>query len=403
MNGKSDLKLYIQQPEGFIDKRYPRKVLRLNKSLYGLKQAPRIWYLLLCSQIYALGFLACGSDTSIYYSASQQIFLAVYVDDILIFGKNKFACDGVYNALSKQFRTEYLGAPKTFLGLNIIQTSTTISINQTGYIDRILARFKMSNCAPASTLLNASLPLQKAYESDKWTNQTNYQELIGSLNHLAVYSRPDISFAVSKLAQFNSEPTITHLRAAQHVLRYLRATKDLSITYGNASNLTTVGYADADWGSDKDDRKSTTGYVFMINNGPVSWTSRKQTTVATSTMEAEYMALSDASREAIARQQLFTDLDVPTTSPVLYSDNQAALTIAQNPVHHQRSKHIDIRYHFIRDTVQNDKITIDYIPTAQQTADILTKALGPQLHGKCLHGLYRRMKQETNKGGNVGI
>lgn len=113
--------------------------------------------------------------------------------------------------------------------------------------------------------------------------------------------------------------------------------------------------------------------------------------------------MSDASREAIARQQLFTDINVPAATPILYSDNQAALAIAQNPVHHQRSKHIDIRYHFVRDTVQNDKIVIDYIPTSQQTADILTKALGPQLHGNCLQGLYWRLKQEANKGGTVGI
>jgi hypothetical protein len=221
-------------------------------------------------------------------------------------------------------------------------------------------------------------------------DQTHYQELIGSLNHLAVYSRPDISFAVSKLAQFNSDPTLIHLRSAQHVLRYLQGTKDLAITYGNAKDLTPKGFADADWGSDKDDRKSMTGYVFIINNGPVSWTSHKQTTVATSTMEAEYMSLSDASREAIARQQLYMDLNIQISTPLLYSDNQAALAIAQNPVHHQRSKHIDIRYHFIRNAVQNDQVKIDYVPTANQTADILTKALGPQQHVRCIEGLYGR-------------
>jgi hypothetical protein len=165
-------------------------------------------------------------------------------------------------------------------------------------------------------------------------------------------------------------------------------------------DLTANGFADADWGSDRDDRKSVTGYVFMINNGPVSWTSHKQSTVATSTMEAEYMALSDASREAIARQQLFTDLNISIPIPRLYSDNQAALAIAQNLVHHQRSKHIDIRYHFVRHTVQNDQLTIDYVPTAAQTADLLTKALGPQAHTRCIQGLFYA---KENKGGNVGI
>jgi hypothetical protein len=400
LNGNSDLELYIQQPEGFINPKYPQKVLQLNKSLYGLKQAPRIWYLLLCSQIFNLGFQSCGSDSSIYYSPTQRIILAVYVNDILIFGKLKTACDSIYQALSKQFRMEYLGPPKTFLGLNIVRTATTISINQSGYIDRMLTRFKMSTCSPIHTPLNASLPLQKAQDSDKGADQTNYQELIGSLNHLAVYSRPDISFAVSKLSQFNSDPTTTHFRAAQHILRYLQATKDISITYGTSKDLTANRFADADWGSDRDDRKSVTGYVFMINNGPVSWTSHKQSTVATSTMEAEYMALSDASREVIARQQLFTDLNISIPIPRVYSDNQAALAIAQNPVHHQHSKHIDIRYHFIRHAVQNDQLIIDYVPTAAQTADLLTKALGPQAHARCIQGLFNA---KENKGGNVGI
>jgi hypothetical protein len=173
----------------------------------------------------------------------------------------------------------------------------------------------------------------------------------------------------------------------------LKGTTNHSITYGGGG-LEIVGYADADWGSDKDDRKSTTGYVFMINGGPVSWTSHKQSSTAVSTMEAEYMALSDASREAIARIHLYDDLSnlyndlrdlfkgyaITKSIPILFSDSQSALALTGEASNYPRAKHIDIRYHFIREAIQKDTITVDYIPKLSQIADIFTKALGPQLH-----------------------
>ena len=180
------------------------------------------------------------------------------------------------------------------------------------------------------------------------------------------------------------------MKAARHVLRYLKGTKYYSIVYGDVqssayatalrSKVQIIGYADADWGSDKDDRKSTTGYIFIINRGAVSWTSHKQTSNAVSTMEAEYMALSDASREAIARIQLYSDLTIYTPSPLLFSDSQSALALTGDPTNYSRSKHIDIRYHFIRDVIQKNQISVDYIPSTDQPADILTKALGPLPH-----------------------
>ena len=204
------------------------------------------------------------------------------------------------------------------------------------------------------------LPLHKVAPSDKQTDPQSYQELTGSLNHAAVFSRPDIAFAVSKLSQFNSDPTETHMKAARRVLAYLKGTINHSIVYGNASHNDihaytrafhpdqVLGFADADYVTDKDDRKSQTGYVFMINNGPVSWTSHKQTSVALSTMEAEYMSLSDASREAIARIHLYSDLDVSTVSPpLLYSDSTSALSLTDESAPYQRSKPIDTRYHYI--------------------------------------------------------
>ena len=304
INGNSDVALYIQQPEGFINPRFPHKVLCLNKSLHGLKQAPRIWYLLLCSRIMEYGFVPCESDPCIHFSPERHMIIAVYVDDILIFGDNSDQCVEVYTYLAQQFRLNNLEAPTTFLGLNISRdwNQHTITIDHTGYIDHLLQQFNMLNAVPTKTPLNPTLPLQKRQHHEKPADSELYQSITGSLNHLAVYSRPDIPFTVSKLSQYNKDPSNTHLKAAHHVLRYIKGTRKYSIMYGGTRSAILIfnGYSDASHGGDFDDGKSTTGWVFMINNGPVSWSSHKQSTVAISTMEVEYMALSEAGREAIA-------------------------------------------------------------------------------------------------------
>ena len=337
--------------------------------------------------------------------------MAIYVDDILICGPNELICEEFFTTISQFFKMEDKGSVSSFLGLNIIRTPDYIAINQTGYIDRILERFQMVNCKTAKTPLNPSLPLRKATPTDKRTDQNSYQELTGSLNHAAVFSRPDIAYAASKLSQFNSDPTETHMKTARHVLRYLKGTRDYCIVYGNSQNVEIppmnddednglhgvfiTGYADADHGGDKDDRKSTTGYIFVINNGPVSWSSHKQSSNAISTMESEYMAISDASREAIARTQFYTDLDIfPSSPPLILSDSQSALALTGDTTSYQRAKHIDIRYHIIHDVIAKEQITVDYIPTADQPADqpadVLTKALGPQLHQRCVERMGLR-------------
>ena len=199
---------------------------------------------------------------------------------------------------------------------------------------------------------------------------------------MAVFTRPDIAFLVSKLAQFNSNPTTTHLNAAMHVLRYLKGTRNLSIIYKRQPDkVSMVGYSDADWGSDPNDRISYTGFCFMINGGPASYGCRKQSTVAFSSTDSEYMAVSDASREAIARAQFFEELKTPATPVLILSDSQTALEIANGTaVNHRKSKHIDIRYHTIRHYIQEEKIQVNHISSEYQITDIFTKALGPQKH-----------------------
>jgi hypothetical protein len=318
LNGQSDFEIYIRQPEGFINANHPDHVLLLLKSLYGLKQASRIWYLTLYEAIMDLGFTPSEFDPCIFISTQRNMIIAIYVDDILAIGP-QHACDEFANQLNEKFRIVNQGAVSSFLGINVQRTTDgSILLNQIGYIDKMAQRFEINASSSALTPLEHSLPLVKPGANDKRADPTLYRELMGSLNHLAIFTRPDISLAVSKLSQFNQDANLTHLNAARQILKYAISTKHFTIKYGgnenNHGDIRIDGYADADWGSDLTQRKSTTGYIFMMNGGPISWTSKKQTTVALSTMEAEYMALSDASRELLAHLTFFNSISMASNA-----------------------------------------------------------------------------------------
>jgi hypothetical protein len=389
-NGEADFHIFIRQPPGFTNPQYPLShVLHLLKSLYGLKQASRIWYMILCQLLLDLGFTECQTDPCTFYSNERRILIAVYVDDLKMIGKPEDNERCVIE-LSKRFKLRNKGPVSSFLGLNVTYENGGIQLNQIGYIYRKAQEFGLTNSKPCDTPLDPSLPLVLATSDDKLIDPTSYQQLTGSLNHLAITSRPDIAFAVSKLCQFNSNPTATHLKAARRVLRYAFHTRNFSLKYrGDGSfKLELNGFADADYGSNLIDRKSTTGYIFLFCGGPISWQSRKQPTVALSTMEAEYMALSDGIRELLSRMYYITELGISLVQPTItFTDNQAAIALADGEGDYRRAKHIDIRYHFIRDHLLRGTLEINYIPSEKQPADFLTKALPTSKHNACIEAL----------------
>jgi hypothetical protein len=390
-NGEVDFHISIQQPPGFTNPQYPHHVLHLLKSLYGLKQASRIWYMILCQLILDLGFTECQTDPCTFYSNERRILIAVYVDDLKMIGKPEDNERCVIE-LNKRFKLRNNGPVSSFLGLNVTYENGGIQLNQIGYIYRKAQEFGLTTSKPCDTPLDPSLPLVLAKSDDKLIDPTSYQQLTGSLNHLAITSRPDIAFAVSKLCQFNSNPTATHLKAARRVLRYAFHTRNYSLKYSyrgdGSSKLELNGFADADYGSNLIDRKSTTGYVFVFCGGPISWQSRKQPTVALSTMEAEYMALSDGIRELLSRMYYITELGISLIQPTItFTDNQAAIALADGEGDYRRAKHIDIRYHFIRDHLLRGTVEINYIPSEKQPADFLTKALPSSKHNACIKAL----------------
>lgn len=367
------------------------QVCLLKKALYGLKQAGRAWNKVLNKALTSIGAVPLTSDPCLYRmkDAKDLTLVIVYVDDILLISKSRETIKYIKNELAKNFEVKELGDVKSCLGMEFSKDGSKINLHQRGYISEILNRFEMTDCKPVSTPVDQHTKLTKPTEDHNQVEFTHlpYRELVGALTYLSVTTRPDLSFAVSYLGQFNNCYNRTHWTAAKRVLRYLKGTPDCGISYySNQEPL--KGYVDADWGNCGVDRRSYTGYVFLLGGGPVTWDSRKQKTVALSTTEAEYMALSEAVKEAIYLRRFLTESGYEDVANVnLHMDNASALKLAQNPTFHNRSKHIDIRFHFVRDALKEKKLTIHHVSSEDMLADVMTKGLPRAKHLSCIQGL----------------
>lgn len=381
--GKLEENVFMVQPEGFIVEGEETKVCHLNKSLYGLKQAARAWNKRLDKVLLDLGYNRLQSEPCIYLKRGPEniSILAVYVDDLIFIYDNEIELSYLKNGLTKYFGVKDLGELSYCLGLHIARENGTndVKVDQKRYILETLSRFNMSECKTVTTPMDVSIDLRSQTES---AGNVPYQNLIGCLMFLAINTRPDILFAVSFLSQFNQNPMQAHWTAAKRVLQYLKGTLDYGLTFKRTGEPL-CGFVDADWANGSD-RRSYTGYVFKLANAPVSWECKKQPTVALSSTEAEYMALTSAAKEAVFLQRLIGEITGESYVVTLCNDNQSAQKLAQNPVHHNRTKHIDVRYHFIRELVENNKIKLSYLPTDRMLADILTKGLSRCKHQRCV-------------------
>ncbi|SMN02585.1 hypothetical protein SPONN_1431 [uncultured Candidatus Thioglobus sp.] len=330
-----------------------------------------------------MGYVQSTSDPCIYTSSEGETsVIGVYVDDFVIATKDTEKFEEVKAALSEKFDVKDLGRLHYFLGVQVIQDEEkgTIWIGQPTFTESILQKYGMCEAKPVKTPVCVNSKLLKASEESELTDQSLYQSAVGSLLYLATRTRLDIAFAVNNVARYCSKPTKPHWIAVKRIFRYLRGTTHFGLLYSRGSGAPTpIGYSDADWGGDCNDHKSTTGYLFQIGGTAVTWKCKKQSSVALSTAESEYMALSSAAQEAVWIRELNSDLGNPQSQPTLiYEDNQSAIAMAKNPQFHGRSKHIGIKYHFIREQVSNDKICLQYCPTEDMIADILTKGIGPE-------------------------
>lgn len=351
------------------------KVCKLNKSLYGLKQAPRCWNTKFTKFLKSYGFIQSESDHCVFvgHFKNEKVLLILYVDDGLIFSSNKNILELVINALKSNFNLKVLDL-NYFVGLEIDKTKDSIRLTQVNYVEQIIKKFNMSDANASSTPADVNVVLMK--NTDDIVNFP-YREAVGSLLFLASVSRPDISFAVNLICRYVNNPSFEHVKAVKRVIKYLIGTKHMGIEYKDNHEL--VGYSDSDFAGDVESRKSTTGYLYLMNNGPITWTSHKQQTVALSTMEAEFMAACDATKELLWLKQFLSEIGESQINRInLFVDNQAAIKLINNPVYHKRSKHIDIKYNFIREKVEQGYLGIKHTSSSNQLADFLTKALPTQ-------------------------
>ena len=374
----------INPPEGYEEKE--GVVYRLEKSLYGLKQSGRNWNRVLHDCLTENGFTQNQADNCVYSQESKEgkVIIIVWVDDLIIAASDEGKLKKVKGMLAEQFKMKDLGQLKHCLGIDFDFSDECIKMSQEKYINKILQRFNMSECRVRDTPCEQKL--EYSNDAVKMTDIRMYREAVGSLIYLTTCTRPDLSFVVSRLSQYLAEPTEEQWVTVKHVLRYLKGTADKGLTFRRSTeNLGIKAYSDADWAADTSDRRSTTGYCVSLseNSALVSWKAKKQPTVALSTCEAEYMALASTVQECLYLEQLLENMDgYQYTQTVIHKDNQGTIALARNPVNRKRCKHIDIRYHFIRSTVNEGKVNLMYCATDEMVADVMTKPVSRFKLGK---------------------
>ncbi|KAJ4771370.1 Retroelement pol polyprotein-like [Rhynchospora pubera] len=376
LHGDLHEEVYMCLPPGFASK-YPGKVCRLRKSLYGLRQAPRMWFSKLTEALQVYGFTQSYADYSLFTMKKGDVFLAilVYVDDLVIAGNNSEAIVQFKQYLSRTFYMKDLGALKYFLGIEIARNPTGLYLCQRKYTLDIVAECGLLGGKPAAFPIEQNYNLSIA-SGKPMEDPERYRRLIGRLIYLTI-TRPDLCYSVHILAQFMHAPLDVHYDAAIRVMRYLKGSPGQGILLSANSDLTLYGYCDSDWATCPLTRRSLTGYFVMLGTSPISCKTKKQHTVSRSSAEAEYRSMATTACELTWLKALLQSLGVSHAQPMkLMCDSQAALHIAANPVFHERTKHIEIDCHFVRDQIQAGCIIASHVRTNEQLADIFTKALG---------------------------
>jgi hypothetical protein len=377
LHGDLNEEVYMHPPPG-LHLPSSNLVCKLQRSLYGLKQASRQWNTKLTDTLTSSGYTQSKSDYSLFTKQRSAGFtvILVYVDDLVLGGTDVDEINHIKTLLDTKFSIKDLGVLKYFLGFEVARTKAGISLCQRKYTLDLITDAGLLGAKPCSTPMQPQLQLHKS-SGEPISNPTAYRRLIGRLLYLT-HTRPDIAYTVSKLSQFLDSPTNEHMLAGLHVLKYLKQCPGQGLFYSSESSLSLKGFSDSDWGACPDTRRSTTGICFFLGSSLISWKSKKQTVVSRSSSEAEYRALAQATCEGQWLSYLLQDLNIQHSSPIiLYCDNKSALHIAANPVFHERTKHIEIDCHVVRDKVQAGFIHLLPVPSKEQVADILTKSLHP--------------------------
>ncbi|GJU51176.1 retrovirus-related pol polyprotein from transposon TNT 1-94 [Tanacetum coccineum] len=347
LNGNMREEVYVSQPDGFVDKDNPNHVYKLKKALYGLKQAPH---------------------------GKELLLVQIYVDDIIFAASTPELCDLFSKIMCSKFKMSMMGKISFFLGLQISQNPRGIFINQSKYALESLKKYGFDSCDPVDTPMVEKSKLDEDKEG-KAVDPSHYRGMIGTLLYLTA-SRPDLQFAICMCARYQARPTEKHLNAVKRIFRYLKGTVHRGLWYPKDSSIALTAFADADHAGCQDTRRSTSGSMQLLGDRLVSWSSKRQKSAAISSTEAEYIALSGCCAQILWMRSQLTDYGFGFNKIPMYCDNKSAIALCCNNVQHSRSKHIDIRFHFIKEHVENGVIELYFVNTEYQLADIFTKALG---------------------------
>lgn len=376
LNGEVNEELYLTPPEGL---NVPTTVTcRLRRSLYGLKQAPRCWNAKFTEKLSQFGMQKTSSDSCVYVSRGEPtIYLALYVDDGLVFARDERSIDRLLDYLKGQFKVKVINSA-CFLGLEIMKNEDgSIFLHQERYIKRVLQKFNMTDCKSKPTPIVAG----HAYNRPETLKESvvqgvPYAELLGSLLYCSVATRPDISYTLSVLSKYMSEPREAHWEGLKRTLRYLSGTQTFGLRFARRENPAVECFTDADYAGDHQNRRSTSGMIAFLASGPISYRAQQQSTTAMSTTEAEYIASVLSAKELVWLRAFLKELKVDLKrEPEMLCDNQSSIRLIKNPEFHQRTKHIDIAYHFVREKYEEGLFALRYVSTEDQKADIFTKAL----------------------------
>lgn len=368
------------------------KVCKLKKAIYGLKTAPKCWYEKFQDFMFSQGFVKSENDHCLYFKDSKdfKIFVLIYVDDLVITGSDDKQIDDFKCEMKNTFKMKDCGPISYYLGLSICQdlNEGIVTLDQGNYLENVLKRFDMFNCKSISTPMDNNFDYESLIKakSENADVENRCRKLIGCIMYAMLGSRPDLCNSISILSRYQHYASDKLFLFLKRVLHYIKGTVDLNVVYRKSLNSELLkGFVDADWGGDTINRKSTTGYCFQIYDCTVSWCSKQQTCIALSSTEAEYIALSMCVSEACWFRNLLVELNFKSCENFvvpLYEDNQSAIRIGKSCEQPKRLKHINVKYHFVQEKVRDGTVSIIYIPSSEQVADLLTKPLGKVLFEK---------------------
>lgn len=376
LHGKLNEAVFIEQPMGYVQEGKEDKVYKLKKALYGLKQAPRAWYSRIEGYFIKEGFERCNYEPTLFVKieGAKILIISLYVDDLIFTGNDIGICEKFKSSMKLEFDMTDLGKMKYFLGVEIQQSSEGIHMCQRKYAQEVLDRFGMKNCNSVKNPIVPGTKLTKECGGAD-VDATLFKQMVGSLMYLTA-TRPDMMYVVCLISRYMAKPKEAHMLAAKRVLRYLKGTIEMGVFYKRGVKNELLAYTDSDYAGDIDDRRSTSGYAFLFSNGAVCWSSRKQPVVSLSTTESEFIAAAACACQGIWMKRILNQIGHSHCKYItIFCDNSSTIKLSKNPVMHGRSKHIDVRFHFLCDLIKDGELELKHCKTDEQIADIMTKPL----------------------------